>query len=118
LIRRVQRGSFYDNVPSPVPVHVDSREMPAASQNISVDEQQRFMGSTIYDARSGGGALEMHRQLGDGGPATAEIRRERRTTQIETQVVQLPNNITCVRVGDNLDGMPPIRQQYYDIPVR
>lgn len=38
--------------------------------------------------------------------------------QVETRVVQLPNNVTCVRVGDNLEGMPPPRQQFYDIPVR
>ncbi|VDO56152.1 unnamed protein product, partial [Onchocerca flexuosa] len=40
--------------------------------------------------------------------------------EIETRVVQLPNNVTCVKVGDTIDSIssPLQHRQYYNVPVR
>uniref|UniRef100_A0A0R3RXM3 Uncharacterized protein n=1 Tax=Elaeophora elaphi TaxID=1147741 RepID=A0A0R3RXM3_9BILA len=114
IFRRTHRGSFYDNVPSSTPNSSNSSDF---SQMKSVSDQERINDDVIFGVHSESSSLD--RRIPNSS-ALQESKPERRISEIETRVMQLPNNVTCVRVGDTVDTIPSSFQQrqYYNVPVR
>ncbi|KAM3720126.1 USP6 N-terminal-like protein [Dirofilaria immitis] len=115
LLRRTQRGSFYDNVPSFTPNASSSNEF---SQIKSTNDQRRINGD--LRAHPASSSLDRQYKYSANNPVLQESNRECRITETETRVVQLPNNVTCVKVGDTINSISsPLQQrQYYNVPVR
>uniref|UniRef100_A0A8R1TKV8 Rab-GAP TBC domain-containing protein n=1 Tax=Onchocerca volvulus TaxID=6282 RepID=A0A8R1TKV8_ONCVO len=109
LFQRTQWDSFYDNVPSSTPS--------VSSPDELTGDQRRINGDMIFEVHAGNRTLD--RRIAD-SPALQESRPGRRITEIETRVVQLPNNVTCVKVGDTIDSISSSLQQRqcYNVPVR
>ncbi|OZC04944.1 hypothetical protein X798_08062 [Onchocerca flexuosa] len=112
LFQHTQWDSFYDNVPSSTPS--------ASSPDELASDQRRINGDMIFEVHAGNSSLDKRYRPATNSPALQESRPGRRITEIETRVVQLPNNVTCVKVGETIDSIssPLQHRQYYNVPVR
>ncbi|VBB32692.1 unnamed protein product [Acanthocheilonema viteae] len=117
VFRRAHRGSFYDNVPSSTPNSSSSSDL---SQMKLTSDQGRVNGDAIFGAHSGNTSSDRQYKRTSDSSALQESKPERRIAEIETRVMQLPNNVTCVRVGDTIDSTSSSLQQrqYYSVPIR
>ncbi|KHN88710.1 hypothetical protein Tcan_11568, partial [Toxocara canis] len=103
--RIVQRNSFYDNVPPPTPTHSYDAddEVSATYGKRCIGDARRALGELIYESRSEDRSMERRFRNQQNSPTLFESRRQQTVTEVETRVIQLPNNITYVSVGDE-DG--------------
>ncbi|VIO94068.1 Uncharacterized protein BM_BM6579 [Brugia malayi] len=117
IFRRTHRGSFYDNVPSSTPNSCNSSDL---SQIKLTNDQGRINGDNIFKAHDGNSSLDRRYKYSPNNSVLEESKQEQRINEIETRVLQLPNNVTCVRVGDTIDSSSSSlpQRRYYSVPVR
>ncbi|EJD74859.1 TBC domain-containing protein [Loa loa] len=117
VFRRTHRGSLYDNVSSSTPNSSSSSDL---SQLKLTDDQRPINGDVVFGIHVGNSSLDRQCKHNSNSSALQENKPEQRVTEIETRVIQLPNNVTCVRVGDTKDSMSSSFQQrqYHNVPVR
>ncbi|CAG9536175.1 unnamed protein product [Cercopithifilaria johnstoni] len=116
-IQIVHRGSFYDNVPSSA---ANNSSLSDLSQMKLTSDERRINGDVIFGIRSGNSSLDRRYKRTPNNSVIQENKPERRIAEIETRVVQLPNNVTCVRVGDTRSSMSssPQHRHYYNVPIK
>ncbi|VDK81251.1 unnamed protein product [Litomosoides sigmodontis] len=117
VFRCTRRGSFYDNVSSVTPDGSSSSDL---SRMKLTSDQGCFGSDTSFGVHSANNSLSRRYRRIPNSAVLQDSKPERRIAEIETRVVQLPNNVTCVRVGDTIDNMPSSLQQrqHYNVPVR
>uniref|UniRef100_F1KT73 USP6-like protein n=1 Tax=Ascaris suum TaxID=6253 RepID=F1KT73_ASCSU len=100
--RIVQRDSFYDNVPPPTPaLRCDADEAATTFDKRRAGGPRRAPGELIYESRSEDRSMERRFRNQQNSPTLFESRRQQTVTEVETRVIQLPNNVTYVSVGDD-----------------